>query len=216
MARDDASYGPTVLSVAREYGIPVQALYRVPVSETRVGYWLNLLLEAMVEGFPFEATARFLAHPLGPGIPSGRWAKARRVRPNGAAAWEEVGIDLSSLAWPEEDTRAGWLNRFENLLRTYGVGSEGELLAAGGGGPVRREGRGGVAGRACGGTYLPRALRRGGGRGPARLPARRPTRRAKALPCTPRCPCTGRATATCSPWASPRAASHPPWQTTRR
>ena len=31
-------------------------------------------------------------------------------------------MDLSSLAWPGEDTRAGWLNKFDILLRTYGVG----------------------------------------------------------------------------------------------
>jgi hypothetical protein len=72
VARDDASYGPTVLAVAHEYGVPVQAFYKVPLSDTRVGYWLNLLFEAVIGGFPFESTARFLAHPLGPGIPSGR------------------------------------------------------------------------------------------------------------------------------------------------
>ena len=48
VARDDASYGPTVLSVAHEYGVPVQAFYKVGLSDTRVGYWLNLLLEAVV------------------------------------------------------------------------------------------------------------------------------------------------------------------------
>jgi hypothetical protein len=53
VARDDASYGPTVLSVAHEYGVPVQAFYKVGLSETRVGYWLNLLLEALVGGFAF-------------------------------------------------------------------------------------------------------------------------------------------------------------------
>lgn len=121
VARDDASYGPTVLSVAREYGVPVRALYKVPLSDTRVGYWLNLLFEAMVGGFPFETTARFLAHPLGPGIPSGRWAKARKVHPKGVSAWEEVGLDLSPLAWPEEDTRAGWLSRLDDLFEAYSL-----------------------------------------------------------------------------------------------
>ena len=121
VARDDASYGPTMLSVAREYGVPVQALYRVPVSDTRVGYWLDLLFEAMVGGFPFEITARFLAHPLGPGIPSGRWARARKVHPKGVSAWEEVGVDLSSLGWPEEDTRAGWTHRFSELFEAYAL-----------------------------------------------------------------------------------------------
>jgi hypothetical protein len=110
-----------VLSVAREYGVPVQALYRVPVSETRVGYWRSLLLEAMVSGFPFETTARLLSHPLGPGIPSGQWIQARRLRPRGAEAWEEIGVDLSFLAWPREGTRAGWLDKFNSLLESYAV-----------------------------------------------------------------------------------------------
>jgi RecB family exonuclease len=121
VARDDASYGPTVLAVAREYGVPVQALYRVPVSDTRVGHWLNLLFEAVVGGFPFETTARFLAHPFGPGIPSGRWARARRAHPKGLAAWEEVGLELSSLAWPEKDTRAGWMSRLKVLFEVYSL-----------------------------------------------------------------------------------------------
>jgi hypothetical protein len=121
VARDDASYGPTVLSVAREYGVPVQALYRVPVSYTRVGYWLDLLFEAIIGGFPFETTARFLAHPLGPGIPSGRWARARKAHPKGVSAWEEVGVDLSSLAWPQEDTRAGWMHRIGDLFEAYAL-----------------------------------------------------------------------------------------------
>jgi hypothetical protein len=121
VARDDASYGPTVLSVAREYGVPVQALYLLPVSDTRVGYWLNLLFEAMDSGFPFDITTRFLAHPLGPGIASGRWARARKVHPKGVSAWEEVGVDLASLAWPEEDTRVGWLHWFGELFEAYAL-----------------------------------------------------------------------------------------------
>jgi len=121
VARDDASYGPTVLSVAHEYGVPVQAFYKVGLSDTRVGYWLNLLLEAMVGGFPFETTARFLAHTLGPGIPSRRWAGARKAHPMGAAAWEEIGLDISPLAWPEEDTRAGWLGRLDGLFEAYAL-----------------------------------------------------------------------------------------------
>jgi RecB family exonuclease len=121
VARDDASYGPTVLSVAHEYGLPVQALYQVPVSDTRIGYWLNLLFEAMSGGFPFETTARFLAHSLGPGIPSWRWTRARKVHPKGVSAWEEVGVDLSSLAWPEGDTRAGWMRAFGELFDAYAL-----------------------------------------------------------------------------------------------
>lgn len=121
VARDDASYGPTVLSVGQEYSVPVQAFYKVGLSDTRVGYGLNLLLEAVVGGFPFETTARFLAHPLGPGIPSGLWAGARKAHPKGAAAWEEIGLDISPLAWPEEDTRAGWMGRLDGLFEAYAL-----------------------------------------------------------------------------------------------
>ena len=121
VARDDASYGPSVLSVAHEYGVQVQAFYKVGLSDTRVGCWLNLLLEAVVGGFPFETTARFLAHPLGPGIPSGRWAGARKTHPKGAVAWEEIGLDMSPLDWPEEDTRAGWLGRLDELFEAYAL-----------------------------------------------------------------------------------------------
>jgi hypothetical protein len=121
VARDDAFYGPTVLSVAREYGVPVQALYRVPVSDTRVGYWLHLLFEAVAEGFPFETTARVLAHPLGPGLTDKVWREVRRVRPRGAVAWEEAGVSLPFPAWPEEDTRAGWVYWFGALLESHAL-----------------------------------------------------------------------------------------------
>jgi ATP-dependent helicase/DNAse subunit B len=85
VARDDALYGPSVLSVAKEYGVPVRLLYRITVADTRVGAWIKLLLEAAEEGFPFEMTARRLVHPLGPGLARKGWAEARRVRASGSA-----------------------------------------------------------------------------------------------------------------------------------
>jgi hypothetical protein len=95
VARDDSFYGPTVLSVAKEYGVPVRLLYRVTVADTRVGAWLKMLFEAAEEGFPFEMTARLIAHPLGPGLSKKGWAEARRVRASGSASWEECGVKLA-------------------------------------------------------------------------------------------------------------------------
>lgn len=120
VARDDASYGPMVLAVAREYGVPVQALYRVPVEGTRVGSWLRLLIEAQFDGFPFEETSRLLRHLLGPSLPGSCWSEARRVQPRGAGAWEECGVDLSSVdlsrTWPDDDTYTGWVQRLHQFL----------------------------------------------------------------------------------------------------
>jgi hypothetical protein len=75
----------------------------------------------MAEDFPFETTARVLAHPLGPGMLDKQWARARKVRPRGAKGWEEIGSDISLLAWPEEDARARWLERFDALLEAYNL-----------------------------------------------------------------------------------------------
>lgn len=126
VARDDASYGPTVLAVAREYGVPVRALYRVPVEGTRVGSWLRLLIEAQADGFPFEETSRLFRHPLGPGLAGRVWSEARKAQPRSAAHWRECGADLSSLdlsrMWPEQDTRAEWVNRLRGFLGDHGLG----------------------------------------------------------------------------------------------
>lgn len=119
VARDDAFYGPTVLSVAREYGVPVRAFYRLPLAETRVSDWLRLLLEAASDGYPFESTARLLAHPLGPGMPEKDWPHVRKTRPAGLQAWSEAGMPLPTTwphGWPLEKTRAGWLGRLDALL----------------------------------------------------------------------------------------------------
>jgi hypothetical protein len=58
VARDDAFYGPIVSAIAWEYGLPVRTLYAVPLSETRLGAWFELLLEVIFSDLPFEATAR--------------------------------------------------------------------------------------------------------------------------------------------------------------
>ncbi len=125
VARDDAFYGPTVLSVAREYGVPVRALYRVPLAETRVGDWIRLLLEAATDGYPFEPTARLLAHPLGSGMSKDHWRSVRKARPAGPGAWSSAGLPLPETwphAWPTEDTRAGWLARLDRLLDAHDLG----------------------------------------------------------------------------------------------
>lgn len=124
VARDDADHGPSVLAVAREYEVPVQALYQVPLADTRLGSWLGLLLEASSSGFPFEETARLLRHPLGPGLPEEALRAARSGQASGAARWAEFGVDVSGLGlarWPERDSRSGWVTRVEHFLKGQGI-----------------------------------------------------------------------------------------------
>jgi RecB family exonuclease len=123
VARDDSFYGPVVSAVAWEYGLPIRVLYAVPLSETRFGVWVRLLFEAILNDLPFEATARLLAQPLGPGLPDKQWAAVRARHPSGLARWQALGINLAPLAnLPREDTRARWVEHFQQLLGAFEIG----------------------------------------------------------------------------------------------
>lgn len=120
VARDDAFYGPSVLAVAWEYGVPVSAFYSVPVAQTLLGAWLQLLSEAVRHGLPYETTLRLLGHPYGPELPSDWWDAVRLARPAGLADWQPH-MDLSPLAWPAEDTRGAWAARLVQLLDGFEI-----------------------------------------------------------------------------------------------
>lgn len=123
VARDDAFYGPVVSAIAWEYGLPVRTLYAVPLSETRLGSWLELLFEAVLNGLPFEATARLLAQPMGPGLPDRQWAAVRARHPSGLARWQALGIDLSPLAsLPRRETRSQWIEHLRELFGAFATG----------------------------------------------------------------------------------------------
>lgn len=120
VARDDAFYGSIVSAIAWEYGLPVRTLYAVPLSETRFGSWLELLLEVILNGLPFEATARLLAQPIGPGLPDRQWAAVRARHPSGLARWQALGIDLSLLtSLPRRETRTKWVEHLRELLDAF-------------------------------------------------------------------------------------------------
>ena len=121
VARHDVAYGPQLLDVAWEYGVPVRALYAVPLAHTRLGTWLELVLDAAAQDLPFEATFRFLNHPLSPFLPPETHAKARQTHPAGLAAWRALDVDLQVLHWPASDTRGGWLQRLRGLIQAFGV-----------------------------------------------------------------------------------------------
>jgi RecB family exonuclease len=120
VARDDAFYGPTVLAVAWEYGVPVSAFYSVPVAQTLLGAWLQLLTEAVQHGLPYETTLRLLGHPYGPELPTAWWAAVRQAHPAGLLAWQPH-MDLSPLSWPAEDTRGAWATRLVQLLHGFEI-----------------------------------------------------------------------------------------------
>lgn len=121
VARREAEYGPTIAAVAWEYGVPVQLGYAVPLSETRCGAWLTQLIEVVEGGTPFEATVRFLKHPLGNNVPAAVWSQARKYHPQDLAGWTSLGADMSALDWPAKGTRDNFNARLEALLAKLGI-----------------------------------------------------------------------------------------------
>ena len=69
---------------------------------------------------PFEASARWLRHPLTGALGRDAWPAARRTRPRSASAWRDIGVDLPE-PWQERATRERYLGALEGLFRRYDV-----------------------------------------------------------------------------------------------
>ena len=121
VTREEQLYGETIIDVAWEYNLPVQITYEISLEQTRLGAWLKLLLEVIRDNFPFEATAKLLSHPLVEQMSPELWIKARESHPQGLAAWQKLGIDLSLLDFPANYARSFWLDRLLEILSSWNI-----------------------------------------------------------------------------------------------
>jgi hypothetical protein len=124
VTRNETTYGGLLLDVAAEYQVTLRALYDVPLTSTRMGTWLGLLVDVIRSEFLFEDTAKLLSHPLCTNPSQESWAKARRSRPIGFASWQQFAadtleIDLSILQFPEAMRRDEWVERWQIILRQF-------------------------------------------------------------------------------------------------
>ena len=125
IARDERSYGPKLIDIAWEYGVPLRALYSTPLSTTRLGSWIRLLLEVLDAGFPFEATAKLLSHPLCSNPDGGFWAIARAQHPRGFQQWRDIAsqhleLDLSALNQINQTRRRDtWVSWWQRLFQNF-------------------------------------------------------------------------------------------------
>ncbi|UBF30456.1 PD-(D/E)XK nuclease family protein (plasmid) [Kovacikia minuta CCNUW1] len=124
VARDEVAYGPKLLEVAWEYGVPLRALYATPLNTTRFGAWIALLLEVIEQRFPFEATAKLLSHPLCTNPDAEFWSMVRSQHPVGLTAWQEIcqntlHLDLAVLKIGHQARRDTWVATLQTILKTF-------------------------------------------------------------------------------------------------
>ncbi|MBO9997887.1 MAG: PD-(D/E)XK nuclease family protein [Cyanobacteria bacterium SID2] len=121
VTRDETTYGDRILDIAWEYEIDVRALYAVPLSATRFGTWMRLLLDAVRSNFAFETTAHLLRHPLTPSSSKLNWPQVRLQHPDNRRAWENLGADLKPLSGWKPATRCTWVRRLQVLLEKWNL-----------------------------------------------------------------------------------------------
>lgn len=124
--KNEQLYGDTLLDIAWEYDIPVRAFYDVSLLSTRIGAWLQLLLEVIVEvnssdKVSFEAVIKLLSHPLVKKIDAETWEQARVVHPQAISDWQSIGIDLSLLQLPSEVESDRWIIVIKNILEHFNI-----------------------------------------------------------------------------------------------
>lgn len=130
ISREERLYGDALIDIAWEYGIPVRVLYEIPIAETRLGGWLQLLLEVIKTDFPFETTVKLLAHPLAKSISPEIWQQARQIHPQNIRAWQELGVDLSLLEFSSgKYDRRVWVRRLNDILENWQILEHGKRWA---------------------------------------------------------------------------------------
>lgn len=125
IAKDEIVYGPNLIDIGWEYGVPLRALYDTPMLSTRLGAWLSLLFRVIQDRFPFESMAKLLSHPICSNPDEGFWALIRQEHPNGLAQWQNITqqhlqIDLSVFSHINQSRRRDtWVEWWQNLLKQF-------------------------------------------------------------------------------------------------
>jgi RecB family exonuclease len=121
IARKPENYAASFAAVAAEYGIPLQIARQVPTLHTAFGGFMQLLLDAIENGLPFEETVRLLMHRFGPGLDAEKLAEARKEHFSGREAWSAAGLDAAIFDLPEMASILEWFEQIERILDGLGA-----------------------------------------------------------------------------------------------
>ena len=126
ITKNEQLYGETLLDIAWEYDVPLRAFYDVSLLSTRIGAWLQLLLEVIVEinssdRVSFETVIKLLSHPLVKKINAENWQQARVIHPQTVKDWQLIGIDIFLLLLPLSAEGDRWIEIIKNILEYFTI-----------------------------------------------------------------------------------------------
>ena len=126
VAREERLYGETLLDVAWEYDVPLRAFYDVAFLTTRIGAWLQLLLEIIGElnetdKLSFESFIKLLRHPLARKIDAITWQQIKVNYPQTIAKWQDNGIDLTMLQLPLKASGKLWQEIIKQIVKAFDI-----------------------------------------------------------------------------------------------
>jgi ATP-dependent helicase/DNAse subunit B len=142
VCRDIEIYAPLLISVAREYRLPLEIDHEVPVRETAFGEFISLIFDVLElrserdkltgmssfrKGFDYEPTLRLLLHRLGPGLDDEARTAAFNSRPSNFDRWAELCSEVDPLLTEGERTSAEWALWLMRLLTSWKVRGSAKL-----------------------------------------------------------------------------------------
>ncbi|HSI87469.1 MAG TPA: PD-(D/E)XK nuclease family protein [Pyrinomonadaceae bacterium] len=122
LVEDADDYAHKMAEVADEYGLPLDFTHKVPLAETRLGSYLQILTEVVESECEFEYASHLLQHALsGTDSPEDLWRQARSKRLKGFEQWGEFVPHIDCLKWPESQTTEEWGRILSGAFETLGV-----------------------------------------------------------------------------------------------
>jgi len=142
VCRDMKTYSQPIISVAREYGLPVRLDCEIAIAETELGRFIALILDVVEKrsseeiaagagssrrGFAYGSTMRLMQHRLGPGLTEPQKAAAYRSIPSDYDAWRSISEEVELVYAPGGRPFADWVLWLRNLLGRWDVRAKEKL-----------------------------------------------------------------------------------------
>src|SRR4029079_2252490 len=144
VCRDMQTYARRIIATAREFDLPVQIDYEMPLAETELGRFISLVFEVVDRRsteeiatgtgrsrrvYQCDPTIRRMLHRLGPGLSDQQRTRAYEKLPSNYDAWRSITDDAELVYAQGERSPSEWTSWLRNLLGRWEIRSKEKLGA---------------------------------------------------------------------------------------